>query len=75
MAKFGPLVWSGHGMEVYVSTKAATKKGGAKVWFRVQGAVGSTVRVYETLAYARSVDVCFQQEPTLRPRKRRRSGP
>lgn len=75
MAAFGPMVWSGHGLEIYVSTKRATKKRGAKVWFRIQGTVGSTFRIYESLAYARSADVCFQQDATVKPRKRRRSGP
>jgi hypothetical protein len=75
MAKFGPMVWSGQGLEVYVSPKSATKKTGPKVWLRIQGAVGTTFRVYETLGYARSVDVCFEHDATLKPRKRRKSGP
>jgi hypothetical protein len=75
MAKFGPMIWSGHGLEVYASPKAATKRSGRKVWIRIQGSVGSTFRVYQSLNYARSVDVCFQVDVSLRPRKKRRTGP
>jgi hypothetical protein len=75
MAKFGPMVWSGNGLEIYASVPRATRKGVQKVWIRVQGAVGTTLRVYESLGYARSVDVCFMQDATLKPRKRRKSGP
>ena len=77
MAKFGPIVWSGHGLEVYVSPGRPTKGGGRKVWIRIQGAIGTQFRVYESLSYARSADVCFQEQPhpPLSPRKRRASGP
>ena len=76
MAKFGPMVWNGNGLEVYVSPQPATKKKGrVKVWVRIQGGKGTTVRVYECLSYARCVDICFEEDATLRARKPRKSGP
>jgi hypothetical protein len=81
MAKFGPQlkhpVLQALGLEVFVSPKKSTKTGGRKVWIRVQGAVGTKFRVYESLGYARSVDVCLQEapHPAMQARKTRRSGP
>jgi hypothetical protein len=76
MARFGPMVWTGNGLEIYASPQPPTKKKGrVKVWIRIQGATGTALRVYQCLSYARCVDLCFEHDVRLRPRKRRRSGP
>jgi hypothetical protein len=46
-----------------------------KVWLRIEGTDGSTIRLYESLAYARSADICMEHDASLRPRTRRRTGP
>ena len=46
-----------------------------KVWIRIEGTDGSSIRLYESLAYARSADICLEHDATLRPRTRRRTGP
>ena len=62
-------VWHKDGLEVHVEVLPKTKKGIGKLWVRIQGELGSQIRLYESLSYARSADICFVEDPTLKPRK------
>lgn len=60
----GKLVGTAHGITVTVLHKPAkTAKGKDRLWLQIRQNDGKTWKVYETLAYARSVDIAFVSEP------------
>jgi hypothetical protein len=60
----GKLVGHAHGITVTVSHHPAkTAKGKERLWLQIRQNTGKKWKVYESLAYARSVDIAFVSEP------------
>jgi hypothetical protein len=60
----GKLVGNAQGITVTVAhCPAKTTKGKERLWLQIRQNNGKKWKVYESLAYARSVDIAFVSEP------------
>lgn len=60
----GAVVGHAHGITVTVLHEPAkTNKGKDRLWLQIRQNSGKKWKVYESLAYARSVDIAFVLEP------------
>lgn len=59
-----PVVYSGHGFKIFVDTPSKPKKGKSRIWIciRQDDTKPKEWRVYETLSYAKGVDVQFVKD-------------
>jgi hypothetical protein len=59
----GKLIGETHGLTVTVSHHPAkTSKGKERLWIQVRQNNGKKWKVYESLAYARAVDIAFEAQ-------------
>jgi hypothetical protein len=55
-----------HGLTIYGKLKKAKREGKDRIWIQIRQEAHKPFRVYETLSYARSVDIQFVVEPHWR---------
>lgn len=58
----GAILAKFHGLTIYGSLKTAKREGKNRIWIQVRQSEPKRLRVAESLAYARSVDLQFEED-------------